>query len=239
MNFSCVSRPSSGLSRQLLTRMPQLLTSWCEKSLSNTLTCEIKLLSTLQWRHNERNGVSNHQSHQCLLNHLFGRRSKKTSTFRDTCLCTGNSSVTSEFPAQRASNAENVPIWFFHHVTLFCRKACVHWIDNSVITCLCYPLKHICTKTALSFIKVLVTPTAYIANSLDFHCSDVIMRAMAFQTTSVSIVYSTVFSGTDQRKHQSFAALAFVMAIHQRPVNSSRKGPITRKCFHLMNDVTM
>ena len=50
------------------------------------------------------------------------------------------------------------------------------------------------------------------------HCSDVIMSAMASQITSVSIVYSSVCSGADQRKHQSFASLAFVRGIHRRPV---------------------
>ena len=54
----------------------------------------------------------------CLLKRLFRRRSKKTSKFRFTGLCGGNSPVTGEFPAQRASNAENVSIWWRHHVTL-------------------------------------------------------------------------------------------------------------------------
>ena len=62
--------------------------------------------NTLQWRHNERDGVSNHQSHDCLLNRLF--RSKKTSQLRVIGLCAGNSPETGEFPAQRASNAGNV-----------------------------------------------------------------------------------------------------------------------------------
>ena len=70
---------------------------------------------TLQWRHNERNGVSNHQPHNCLVNRLFGRWSKKTSKLRVTSLCAGNSPRTGEFPAQRASNAANVSIWWRHH----------------------------------------------------------------------------------------------------------------------------
>ena len=67
------------------------------------------------WRHNERDGVSNHQPHDCLLNRLFRRRSKKTSKLRVTGLCEENSPVTGEFPAQRASNAENDSIWWRHH----------------------------------------------------------------------------------------------------------------------------
>ena len=70
---------------------------------------------TLRWRHNERDSVSNHQPHDCLLNRLFRRRSKKTSKLRATALCAGNSQGTCEFPAQRASNAENVSIWWRHH----------------------------------------------------------------------------------------------------------------------------
>ena len=46
--------------------------------------------------------------------------------------------------------------------------------------------------------------------------------------------YSTVYSGTNQRKHQPAASLAFVRGIHRWPVNSPHKGPVTQKCFHLM-----
>ena len=71
---------------------------------------------SLRWRHNRRDSVSNHQPHDCLLNRLFRRRSKKTSKLRVTGLCAGNSPGTGEFPAQMASNAENVSIWWRHHV---------------------------------------------------------------------------------------------------------------------------
>ena len=57
--------------------------------------------------HSFDGGVSNHQPHDCLLNRLFRRRSKKTSKLRVTGLCAGNSLVTGEFPAQGASNVEN------------------------------------------------------------------------------------------------------------------------------------
>ena len=70
---------------------------------------------TLQWHHNGRYGVSNHQPHDCLLNRLFRRRSKKIPKLRATGLCAENSPVTGEFPAQMASNAENVTIWWRHH----------------------------------------------------------------------------------------------------------------------------
>ena len=56
---------------------------------------------------------------------------------------------------------------------------------------------------------------------------------MASQITSLTIVYSTVYSGADQRKHQSSASLAFVRGIHRLPVNSPHKWPVTRKMFPL------
>ena len=63
------------------------------------------------------------------------------------------------------------------------------------------------------------------------HYNDPIMRAMASQITNITIVYSIVYSGADQRKHQSSASLAFVRGIHRWPVNSPHKGPVTRKMF--------
>ena len=60
------------------------------------------------------------------------------------------------------------------------------------------------------------------------------MSAMSSQITSLTVVYSSVYSGADQRKHQSYASLAFVLGIHRWPVNSSHKGPVTRKIFRLM-----
>ena len=70
---------------------------------------------SLRWPHNGQDGVSNHQPYHCLLNRLVRRRSKKTSKLRFTGLCVGNSPVTGELPAQMASNAANVSIWWRHH----------------------------------------------------------------------------------------------------------------------------
>ena len=64
------------------------------------------------------------------------------------------------------------------------------------------------------------------------------MSTIASQITSLTIVYSTVYSGADQRKHQSSASLAFVRGIHRGPVNSPYKGPVTRKMFPF-DDVIM
>ena len=61
--------------------------------------------------------------------------------------------------------------------------------------------------------------------------SDFTMGAIASQITSLTIVYLTVYSDADQRKHQSSASLAFVRGIHRWPVNSPNKWPVTRKMF--------
>ena len=76
-----------------------------------------------------------------LLNRLFRRRSKKTSKFHVTGLCSGNSPVTGEFPAQTASDAENVSTWWRHDVVKISTehrsntaKQCVKWFDNCEIS---------------------------------------------------------------------------------------------------------
>ena len=70
------------------------------------------------------------------------------------------------------------------------------------------------------------------------HYTDVTMSPMASQITSLGIVYSTVYSGADQRKHESSASLAFMRRIHRGPVNSPHKRPVTRKMFPF-DDVIM
>ena len=73
----------------------------------------------LQWRHNKRDGASNHPRLDCLLlDHLFKRRSKKTSKLHVTGLGEGKPPLIDGFPLQRASNAENVSIWWRHHAPM-------------------------------------------------------------------------------------------------------------------------
>ena len=64
------------------------------------------------------------------------------------------------------------------------------------------------------------------------------MGTVASQITSLTIVYTTVYSDADQRKHQSSASLAFVRGIHRGPVNSPHKWPVTRKMLPF-DDVIM
>ena len=70
------------------------------------------------------------------------------------------------------------------------------------------------------------------------HYDDVIIGAIASLITSLTFVYSTVYSGADQIKHQSSASLAFVWGIHRGPVNSPYRWPVTRKMFPFV-DVIM
>ena len=93
------------------------LTSWYTRHtlLRQGVYLKYQNYLALQWRHDGCDGVSNDQPHDCLLNDFFRRRSKKTWKLRVTGLCGGNLPVTGEFPAQRASNAGNVSIWWRHH----------------------------------------------------------------------------------------------------------------------------
>ena len=78
--------------------------------------CSLKNGGTVKVYLSVRDGVSNHQPHNCSPNSLFRCRSKKTLKLPVTGLCGGNSLAIGEFPTQRASNVENVSIWWSHHV---------------------------------------------------------------------------------------------------------------------------
>ena len=86
----------------------------------------------LQWRHHEHNGIPNHWRLDCLLNHLSKRGSKKTPKLCVTGICEGNSPVNGEFPTQRTSNAENVSIWWGHHVST--KRVNIHFCVMSMVT---------------------------------------------------------------------------------------------------------
>ena len=93
--------------------------------------------------------------------------------------------------------------------------------------------------SALRLPTVLLTPqkteetARHLRQYASMHYNDVRMDVIASQITSLTIVYSTVYSGADQRKHQRSASLAFVRGIHRRPVNFPHKWPVTRKMFPL------
>ena len=90
--------------------------TYCTDDWIGFLVC----INSLQWRHNERGGISDHQPRDCLLDRLFRCRSKKTSKVHVTGLCTGSSEVTGEFPHQGAVTRKMFP---FDDVIMFW----THW----------------------------------------------------------------------------------------------------------------
>ena len=129
---------------------------------------------------------------------------------------------------QRLERLEkSIRISWLRHITRSCGKTSVRlanrgpgnrfhgWLWLDVVGCRC--------RTIL--------PIFFGIHWYASHYNDVIMGAMASQITSLMIVYLTVYSGGDQRKHQSSASLAFVWGIHRWPVNSPHKWPVTRKKF--------
>ena len=78
----------------------------------------------------------------------------------------------------------------------------------------------------------------YLLYFASIHYDDVIMTMLESQITSLTVVYSIVYSGVHQRKHQSSASLAFVREIHRGQVNFPHKWPVTRKMFPF-DDVIM
>ena len=241
---------------------------------------------SLQWSHNGHDGVSNHQPHHCLLSRLFRRRSKKTLKLRITGLCVGrNSPVTGEFPAQMASDTENVFIWWWHHVIQNSRylahivfypqcifsSFCQYLVQNcfpkqqqkraqnltserfcyifhyvmfnhiSMIYILIFPVElpsGECNRTPMFGKWTLAQVIAWCYQTQNYNYRDVIMSMIASQITGIMIVNSTICLGSDERKHQSSASLAFVRGIPRWLVNSPHKGPGMRKMFPF-DDVIM
>ena len=109
--------------------------------------------------------------------------------------------------------------------------ACGRWCPKCTISnILCIGS---CLKGCLKWL-CLCTMQQYMSGTM-YHYCDVIMGAMASKISSLTSVYTTVYSGANQRKPQSSASLAFMRGIHRWPVNSPPKGPVTRIFFfHLM-----
>ena len=108
----------------------------------------------LKWRHNERDGVSNHRRLDCLLSCLFRRRSKKISKLCVTGLCEGNPPVTGGFPSQRSSNAKNVSICWRHHAQTSLIRVMASRIFGALP--LLTPILTYCLLTGFSYTNVEV-----------------------------------------------------------------------------------
>ena len=118
------------------------------------------------------------------------------------------------------------------------RDICIYII----CMCVCTPYGHL----FLIKERVIISPFAPESLAIDFatvsvqynHCNDVTMSSIASQITSLTVVYSTVYSDADQRKHQSFASLAFVWGIHRDRWIPRTQGQLRGKMFPLY-DVIM
>ena len=108
-----------------------------------------------------------------------------------------------------------------------------HVISNHIVS-------HISYHGSFAIVILCIVPYHWKSrNRLNrIHYDDVIMTMLASQITSLTVVYSIVYSGVNQRKHQSSASLAFVREIHRGPVNFPHKWPVTRKMFPF-DDVIM
>ena len=180
------------------------------------------VLHTLQWRHNERHGVPNHHCFDCLLNCVFRRRSKKTSKLCVTGLRVRGSHLgLANSPHKGSVTWKMFP---FNDIIMYTR-----------VICFCYGSWH---NHILQLIETLHFMYNFLVGVCKLHYCDVIMGAVASQITSLTIVYSTIYSDADQRKHQSSASLALVREIHRGPVNSPHKWPVMHKMFPF-DDVIM
>ena len=127
-------------------------------------------------------------------------------------LCAGNSPVTGEFPLQRPV-MQNFCVFFELRQNKKLSKQSRRWWFE---TPTCSLWRH-CKEIRLWNHERYAIPRPYgRAIGMSFSC-EVIISAMASPITGFSIVCSTVCSGTDQRKHQSFASLVFVKGIHRWP----------------------
>ena len=141
----------------------------------------------------------------------------------------------------------------YHHISIY-KKHCIPKIMHMVCTSFCLVANtlgvmqkhlHLCASAELmrNIGKMGRCPfkakwneawSMWSWGSQQQHNYDVIMGAMASQITSLTIVYSTVYSGADQRKHQSSASLAFVWGLHRDRWIPRTNGQQRGKCFHLM-----
>ena len=135
--------------------------------------------------------------------------------------------ILSSLPAMQVvimTNVNIISIFLFHSI-----EKCRQWQ---------YPKAILVSGKKLASCQISMIIHAKMAQTVTTHYHDVIMGVVASQITSLMIVYSTVDSDADQRKHQSSASLAFVRGIHRGPVNSPHKWPVTRKMFPF-DDVIM
>ena len=145
-------------------------------------------------------------------------------------------------------NCYNVDIFHLQSWTSFtCRVCCKDFQDSHFVHLKLPPVNLLPTTgheaRGVIMFEVARQDVTFMWMSVDYkaliqHYDDVIMTMLASQITSLTVVYSIVYSGVNLRKHQSSASLAFVWEIHRGPVNFPHKWPVTRKMFPF-DDVIM
>ena len=151
---------------------------------------------------------------------VYSGANQRKSKIRVTGLCAENSPVNSphKWPVTRKmfpfDDVIMDKVQIAVRTEVMCKVLCVPWGRDM--------------KETLQLKTCMQNAATYSVVSVPF---DVIMSAMVYQITNLTIVYSTVYSGVHQRKHQSSSSLVFVLGIHRWPVNSPHKGPVTRKMF--------
>ena len=161
--------------------------------------------------------------------------------FTSLALCEGNSPVTGEFPPQRQVTRSFDVFFDLRLNKRLSIQSIGRWFETPPRSlwrhCNDDPASHghqLGHEMQHRSGKVTKSMQCGAVETRSHYC-DVIMSAMASQITGVSIVYSTVCSGTDLRKHQIPVSLAFRRGIHRWPMNSPHKGLVTRKTFPFEN----
>ena len=195
----------------------------------------------LQWRHNGCDSVSNHQPHECLLNRLFRRRLKKASKLRVTGLCAGNSPVPGQFPAQMASNAENVSIWWRHHVIKL--SYVIDWtkIRNKHLLPHWGRVTHICVGNITTIIgsENGLSPRIYLIGPLGRDVSEILIESITFLLKKMHLKVSSA----KRRPYclgLNVSSLASVWCLihknatypNNRTISPSHKAPVSYPTMH-------
>ena len=129
--------------------------------------------------------------------------------------------------------------WLFRNLWFGCSQwqKYLHFGESFVNDCTrrCH-LANFRHSKSQNVIKMTIFPFQFVSETIimDYHYCDAIMGTIASEITSLTIVYTTVYSDADQNKHQSSASLAFVWGIHRDRWIPRTKGQLRGKCFHLM-----
>ena len=164
---------------------------------------------SLQWRHNQRDGVSNHRRLDSLLNRVFRRRSK----FRVIGLCAGNSPVTGEFPAQRASDAKNDSIWWRHHVVFwFGTRGLYQYISLAVAIYDIHPKRILNSNLAKS--RLLITYCSVVKSFLKFCTDDPCTNAHIDTSLAIMIRVNYFWSAVKhERASNAYRLTYFILCV--------------------------